>query len=316
MNTPYTEVIKKDGTVVIFCNFEELLKECYGVSTLKEVESHRKPDGKYICHCPFCKAEGHTKEKLYIKEDFTVGHCFVCGRAYINADDKVKFEFKAPIYVPQFTGLKLVPLQDSTWTLDKFEYDFDDYSESGVKYLEGRHIFMKDLWKPLQFKFWNDNPVAPFKYKNNVFYYQIRFANVTHDSKAPRYFFPPMPEGTKPPYIIEVGDKKKFIICEGVYDAISLLIQAPGYTPFAVLGSSISDYQIQFLREYVPDEILIMMDETSISKKIFNKLISIVDYCPISIIRTYGEDPEEIMKKKIARGEPLDWITNNKTLNL
>ena len=94
------------------------------------------------------------------------------------------------------------------------------------------------------------------------------------------------------------------------------MIQAPGYTPFAVLGSSISDYQIQFLREYVPDEILIMMDETSISKKIFNKLISIVDYCPISIIRTYGEDPEEIMKKKIARGEPLDWITNNKTLNL
>jgi hypothetical protein len=96
-----------------------------------------------------------------------------------------------------------------------------------------------------------------------------------------------------------------------VYDAISLLIQAPDYTPFAVLGSSISDYQIDFLREYVPEEILIYMDETRISQGIANKLSRIVDYCPIRIIKSNGEDPEEKMKRLMSYGKSfneLAWI--------
>ena len=305
----YKEVTSKRGQVLVFCNFEDLLKEAYNVTTMEEVETHKNQNNEYICHCPFCKAAGHKKHKLYIKSDLTVGHCFVCTRAFVNVTDTVDVTFPVPTFnnFGMMTGgtVNLVRLTDPNWTIDKYYTEFDDYSEEGVAYLKNRHIYLGELYKALDFKFLDGNIVMPFKYHGEIFYYQIRFSG---NSKL-RYFFPPI--SAKPPYIIERGNNKKFIICEGVYDAISLLIQAPDYTPFAVLGSSISDYQIDFLREYVPEEILIYMDETRISQGIANKLSRIVDYCPIRIIKSNGEDPEEKMKRLMSYGKSfneLAWI--------
>jgi 5S rRNA maturation endonuclease (ribonuclease M5) len=305
----YKEVTSKRGQVLVFCKFEDLLKEAYNVTTMEEVETHKNQNDEYICHCPFCKAAGHKKHKLYIKSDLTVGHCFVCTRAFVNVTDTVDVTFPVPTFnnFGMMTGgtVNLVRLTDPNWTIDKYYTEFDDYSEEGVAYLKNRHIYLGELYKALDFKFLDGNIVMPFKYHGEIFYYQIRFSG---NSKL-RYFFPPI--SAKPPYIIERGNNKKFIICEGVYDAISLLIQAPDYTPFAVLGSSISDYQIDFLREYVPEEILIYMDETRISQGIANKLSRIVDYCPIRIIKSNGEDPEEKMKRLMSYGKSfneLAWI--------
>jgi len=302
----YKEIKTKKGQRLIFCNFEDLLTEAYGLPTMKEVEPLANNSGEYICHCPFCKAEGHTKHKLYIKSDLTVGHCFVCCRDFIHITDKVDISF----LLPSFSGfglmnnqpLNLIKLNDPTWTLDKYNYEFDDEDETGINYLIGRHPFMKELYKILDFKFIDGNVVMPFKYHDEVFYYQIRFSG---DSRI-RYFFPPI--SNKPPYIIEHGENKQFIICEGVFDAIANLIMAPDYTPMAVLGSSISDYQIQFLREYVPTKIIIYMDKTEISIRIAERLKQTIDYCPISIIKSNGEDPEECMKRKLKYGSVLQWI--------
>lgn len=305
----YKEVMSKRGQTLVFCNFEDLLKEAYGVSTMQEVETHKNSNGEYICHCPFCKAAGHKKHKLYVKDDLTVGHCFVCTRAFINVTDNVDVTFPIPSFenFGMSTGgtVNLVRLTDPNWTIDKYYNEFDDYSEVGVNYLKNRHIYLGELYKVLGFKFMDGNVVMPFKYHGEIFYYQIRFSGNT----GLRYFFPPI--SAKPPYIIERGNNKRFIICEGVYDAVSLLIQAPNHTPFAVLGSNISDYQINFLREYVPEEILIYMDETRISLGIANKLRRVVDYCPIRIIKSDGEDPEEHMKRFMSYGKKFDelaWI--------
>ena len=307
----YKEITTKKGKKVVFCNMEDLLMDIYGVGTMDQVRTFlNESTGEYICHCPFCKAEGHTKHKLYIKEDLSEGHCFVCTRAFININDNVDVSFKVPEFGNFFgwKGFNLVPLTDPTWSLDKYKYEFDDYSEKGVQYLIGRHGFMKDLYKILKFKFWKDNVVMPFFYKGELFYYQIRF---TGNSGGIRYFFPPISK--KPPYIIEHGDNRKFIICEGVFDAIALLIQAPEYTPMAVLGSSISDYQLEFLREYVPQEIKIYMDETSISKNIMGRIKTKIDYCPISIIPSTGTDPEEKMISILKSGGKLQWINDEDT---
>ena len=245
----YKEITTKKGKKVVFCNMEDLLMDIYGVGTMDQVRTFlNESTGEYICHCPFCKAEGHTKHKLYIKEDLSEGHCFVCTRAFININDNVDVSFKVPEFGNFFgwKGFNLVPLTDPTWSLDKFKYEFDDYSEKGVQYLIGRHGFMKELYKALDFKFWEDNVVMPFKYKGEIFYYQIRF---TGDSPI-RYFFPPI--SAKPPYVIDHNVQpsgNKMIISEGVFDAIADLIMFPEYIPFAVLGSSISDYQLEFLRE-------------------------------------------------------------------
>ena len=303
----YKEIHRKNGGTLVFCNFEELLKEALGVSTMKEVESQAKGE-EYIIHCPFCKKEGHRKHKLYIKVDLTVGHCKVCDRAFTNVTDEINTKLSVPkfknfgMYNP---GLELVTLTDPTWSLDKFTDEFDDFDQTGYDYLVGRHKYMADLYKILDFKFWDGNVAMTFNYHGEVFYYQIRF---TGNSKI-RYFFPPI--SAKPPYIIEHGNNKKFIISEGVYDAIADLIMAPEYTPMAVLGSSVSDYQLEFLREYVPEEIIVYMDETDISKRIAAKIASVIDYCPIHIIKSSGEDPEECMKRRMKRGLPLQWINSS-----
>lgn len=307
----YKEIKKKNGQRIVFCNFEELLKEFYGVKTMEEVETKLGPNGEYIIHCPFCKEEGHRKHKLYIKGDLTVGHCFVCTRNYVNVTDRIDTTIKFPEFISRFINFsgmpEIVKLTDPDWSIDNIEQDLVDYDKKGVDYLIGRHPLMEELYKVLDFKFLDGNVVMPFKYHGEVFYYQIRFT----EGKI-RYFFPPI--SAKPPYIIEHGDNSKFIICEGVFDAISLLIQAPDYTPCAVLGSSVSDYQIEFIREYAPKEILVYMDETDISKRIASKLSKSIDYCPINIIPSNGEDPEECMIRKMKEGKELSWIKPKENL--
>lgn len=63
------------------------------------------------------------------------------------------------------------------------------------------------------------------------------------------------------------------------------------------------------------------MDETSISKRVMNKLKTQIDYCPIDIIRSDGEDPEERMNRMISicPGSEVGWISrkfNNKKFNI
>lgn len=302
----YKEVKKRDGQRLVFCNFEDLLKEYYGVSSMEEVEPFQNSTNEYIIHCPFCKEEGHTKHKLYIKSDLTVGHCFVCTRTYIHVTDQVDTSYKIPDFFPLFHrkhGVELVKLNDPVWSLEKYKFEFDNYDETGVSYLTGRHRFMTELYKILDFKFMDGNIVMPFKYKGEVFYYQIRFSGKNNKI---RYFFPPI--SAKPPYIIEHGNCKKVIICEGIFDAIALLIMAPEFMPVAILGSSISDYQLDFIREYVPDEIIVYMDETEISKRVARKIQATIDYCPIRLIKSDGQDPEEKLKERLKFNKKLNWI--------
>lgn len=317
----YREITKKDGKKIVFCRFEDLLKDFYGVGTMEEVEPHCNNNGEYIIHCPFCKAEGHTKHKLYIKSDLTVGNCFVCGRAYVNVTDKFDPHVilsgligNRNLLYGQQRGFSLVRLEDPTWSIDKFVYEFDDYDSSGICYLESRNPYLGELYRILGMKFWNGNVVIPFyDNKGEVFYYQIRFTNITHDMKNKiRYFMPPIKE--KPPYIInrDGSAKRRLIICEGIFDAIACLIQAPDYTPVAVLGSHISDYQVDYLRYYYAtdgiEEIKIWMDEFEISKRIKNEIKRKIDYVPISIIPSNGPDPEEIMIQRIGQFKNLQWI--------
>ena len=306
----HVEINRKNGSRLIFCNFDDLIKESCQVEDIEQAGLTKTQNGEYIIHCPFCRDEGHTKHKLYIKSDYTVGHCFVCGRTYVHVTNEIKFKVDIPSGISEFgfsrPPLKIAELTDPNWTLDKFEYDFDDSSEGGERYLFSRHKYMKDLYKLLDFKFWDGNIVMPFKYKGKVFYYQIRFSGVGHGDSRIRYYFPPVSE--KPPYIIDhltpSGEPcKGIIICEGVFDAIACLILAPNYIPVAVLGSSISDYQMDFIREYTGiDKIVVYMDEIDISKRIADRLRRTID-CPIHLVYSDGQDPEEKLKELIRWGD-------------
>ena len=305
----YKEIVKKNGRILVFCNFEDLLKEVYGVNTMDQVEAVMEKKGtEIIARCPFCKHE-HTKSKLYIRDDMTTGWCFLCNRTYINVTDTLNTDVVVPRTFADFGAgplkFELPVMKDSEWSLDKYYYEFDDDSEVGMKYLLGRHGFFKDLAKALDFKFWNGNVVMPFKSKGKVYYYQIRF---TGKNNKIRYFLPPVSQ--KSCYIIERSEedvRHRILIVEGIYDAISILPQCPDFTPVAVLGSSISDYQIAQIRDYAGyvSECVVWMDETEISVRIKKKVRSIIDYCPIHIIKSYGPDPEERLQRKLKYGLPL-----------
>ena len=311
----YKEVSTRRGKKLVFCNFEELLMDFYKVGSMEEVEPHACSNGEYIIHCPFCKSEGHTKHKLYIKKDLTVGHCFVCTRDFIHVSDEVDTTFNISdsltnrAWIEQGTSCQFKPtiLMDPNWTIDKFATEFENYSEEGYRYLLRRHMFMSELWKILDFKFWDGNPVIPFKRDGQVIYYQIRFMNPGGKIK---YFMPPIKN--KPPYIIEREGpaRKRLMVVEGIFDAIAALIQCPDYTPVAVLGSSVSDYQIDYIKDYsgVVEDIKIWMDETKISAKIAQRLKYAFSYAPVGIIRSTGPDPEEVMVDRMRRGLPLQWI--------
>jgi hypothetical protein len=312
----YKEITrKKDHRTFVFCNIEDLLKDYYNVSTFEETLQFQTKKGEWIIHCPFCKAEGHTKHKLYIKDEpdkgGLIGYCFVCTRTYVNIDDKVNVTYQPPSKYGFNFGpgkFQIAQLTDPLWDLDKYYNDFTDYDEEGLKYLTKRHGFMKELYSILGIKFWNENPVIPFYDLNGkVFYYQIRFAKTNGKIK---YYLPKINQ--KPVYMIprEGEAKHRIMIVEGIFDAIAALIQCPDYTPVAVLGSSISDYQIDFIREYsgVIKEISIWMDETEISKRIAGKVKSVFDYMPIRIIKSYGPDPEEVMNYRMSHGQRLQWI--------
>ena len=308
----FKEITTKAGKRVVFCRLDELLMASYNANNMDEVKPHLNSQGEYIIHCPFCKAEGHKKHKLYIKEDLSEGHCFVCTRAFVNIREDVNVEVRDMDYLTKLFGhqkFEPVYLSDPTWTLDRYRYEFDDYSEVGYNYLVGRHGFMKDLYKVLGFRFLDDNVVMPFFYHGDLFYYQIRF---TGNSKI-RYYFPPI--SAKPPYIIERNDNKKFIIVEGVYDAIAAMIMAPEYTPMAVLGSSISAYQLEFLREYTPEDIIVYMDDTEKSTNIAKRLKGSGIFSTTHIIKSDGEDPEEKMKRILKNNGNLQWITTEKFNN-
>jgi hypothetical protein len=204
------------------------------------VEKYKEDRKDYQIECPYCiDAHYHdksydgpyTKYKLYVYKDLQFGRCFRCDQLFIHNDDSLRFEIPFPEGVLEHSNFKLKKLSGDLWNLELFE-SFDEYDEKGYQYLiKKRHRYFKDLYKILGIKFTNHNPVIPFYYKGELIYFQIKLA--FGNSKIP-YFSPPIEY--KPAYIIEHKENKKFFICEGTFDAISLLIQAPKYTPVALLG--------------------------------------------------------------------------------
>lgn len=287
---------RKSGSEIVILNLKEY--------TLNEIDESCFDETKtdYQITCPYCVdaylhdnsyTSPYLKYKLYVKKDFSIGHCFRCDRVFVDNDDSLKFEISYPEPRSSMETFELVKLNHEIWNLDMFE-SFSEFDQIGYNYLVyDRHMYLKELYRVLKIRFSDSNPVIPFFFKGELIYYQIK---IIHGNIP--YFSPPITH--KPGYIIEHGDNKKFVICEGVFDAIACLILYPDRTPFAVLGSNITDYQIAMLRSYIPEDILVYMDETELSKKVMNRIYEYINYAELSIRPSNGTDPEEYLKYKLS----------------
>lgn len=317
----YREIETRSGKKVVFGKLSDLLMNYYKVTQVGALDQYRSNyQDQYIIRCPFCEREGHTKEKLHIlpnppgTEDFDSGYCFVCGRSFIHTSNKVEVNYRVPNFLKGVCGeFEILPMTDKIWTLKKYEREFKPYSALGVKYLEKRNPYLKDLWKPLGFKFFEDHIVMPFfSPDGKLIYYQIRFIDAdTNDSI--RYFFPRTE--SKPPYIIQTSEAnpEKLIFVEGIYDAIAAMIASAGkYVVIGCMGSKISDYQLEFIRNYyTPRKILVWMDDYKLSGGIAKRLKSVFNYSDIKIISSNGPDPEEILVHRLRHGLKIPWITED-----
>lgn len=313
----FKEVRSKKGQIIVFGKLDEYLLEYYKITTLGGLDQFRSNyQEQYIVNCPFCQAEGHTKKKLHILpnttgiNDFSTGYCFVCGRTFVHITDNVDIHYRVPEFL-NFSGkFESVPISDKFWTLDKFNEEFDFYSDRGINYLEKRNPYLKSLWKPLGFKFYEDHVAMPFKDpEGNLVYYQIRFIDADK-SYGVRFHFPIIQ--AKPPYILHTqdADPENLIICEGIFDCIAAWIQSGGkYVCIALMGSKVSDYQLAYIRNwYMPKKILFWLDETELSLEVLKRFNSIFNYSKMRVIKSSGSDPEEILIHRLRVGKPAQWI--------
>ena len=315
----YKETVTKSGKTIVFGKLDELLKSYYKVSTVDSLAPFRSSyKEQYIINCPFCAAEKHTKKKLHIypntpgQSDFTEGYCFVCGRTFIHITDEVDIHYRVPDFLKFNTQFELAPITDKYWTLDKFN-EFDYYSERGINYLVHRNPFLRELWKPLGFRFYEDHVAMPFiDPDGNFIYYQIRFIDATKDFGV-RFHFPIT--SAKPPYIIQSSnaDPGKLLICEGIFDCIAAWIQCGGkYICIALMGSKVSDYQLAFIRNwYMPQKIVYWLDETELSIQVKNRFNTVFNYSDHYIIKSDGDDPEETLIKRMRREKSIIWIPSD-----
>lgn len=277
--------------------------------------NHEDENKEFECQCPVClDEEDYKKSKLYIKKDYSVGHCFKCDRVFIHASDDLDLDIKStPSFgtknddLNRYLNNTIVKLDaPPNWTLEVYNNDF---SSEGAEIIRGvcdkrRNPLIEKIYKGLGFKFNNGNVAIPFIIDNELTYFQIYFPNPLGKLK---YFSPPIKD--KPPYIL-MRNPKRFILVEGVFDAIACLFLYKDITPVALIGSTITPYQISILRRYRPTEIKIYMDNLELSNKLLSKIQSVIDYCDYEVIPSYDEDPEEYLIKN-----NLDYILNEFSKN-
>lgn len=296
---PDDAVILNNGDRTIYLmDLESYIRDEISLGNFKESQKD------YITQCPYCRdayllnkeyIESYSKYKLYTLKDFSIGHCFRCDSIFINRTENINTEIDYPDFSDKIDEFSLVKLDDPIWKLNTF-YKFEEFDELGYDYLiNKRHKFFDKLTKILNIRFSNHNPVIPFYFHNEFIYYQTKMA--FGNSRIP-YFDPPI--SRKPAYIIEHGNNKKFVISEGTFDGIADLILYPDRTPFCLLGSSITDYQLWMLRSYTPEDILVYLDSTELSKKVAQRISKVITYADISIRYSKGIDPEEYLKYLIS----------------
>lgn len=273
---------------------------------LDKLDMHETKDG-YNAVCPVCKKNhelgidgfyldpNYSKRKLGINQSRSIAHCFRCDSVIVSLRNG-----DAVIRVPKIHFKNLIGADD--FMIDTLLDVSEKYDQSKEitdpmrKLLEMRSPGIDPDALGMKSARWNrPNILTPFYLNGSLIYYQLRFL----DKITPKYFSPPIKN--KPIYIPRKDYTSDIIICEGVYDAIALLKLYPDWTPVAILGSAITDYQCRLIRKYlIPDRIKIFMDDVKLSDKIKLTLMDtplayyVVD---IEVVTEHdGEDPEEVLR--------------------
>lgn len=290
-------VIESNNTIYLRADIPKFLASLKG--NIRETREH------YVVECPSCKEEklrtgnpGYDKKKLYILKDESVGRCARCGLVIIrqhiaNINELViknAPNFKDPL-TSRMELQHISPLFEGG--IDFYFDKAEELQDDAIEFLKCRRSYsvIKNLDK-LGFKSYKGDFVIPFPYMGEIIYYQINYRN----PKGLKYFSPPIRR--KPIYVPKyIGPK--LILTEGVYDAIACMESYPDRTCIALLGSDVTDYQVWMIRRLLPKDIVVYMDDISISNKVVNRLRAtpLSSFCKFSIVESHGMDADEFLKQ-------------------
>lgn len=243
---------------------------------------------EFRCPCPICEQDGYTKNSLSIKHDYSIGRCFRCETIFFNEYNPIENEFSRST-IQQKKEFKIYKLDN----LNDY-YNINDNSLLGNSYLLNRNSQIKiDKYKLKS----NDKfIIIPFYINNELIYFQKRFINSSSHFK---HYKPPIQE--QPFYYIN-NNFNNLIICEGAFDAFACdNLFDEKYDVISLCGKSISHYQLWLLNQIkIYDSIIIFLDETKLSQNLYDNLKNQFTIQPeFNIIKSDGDDPEEILNKNI-----------------
>lgn len=219
-----------------------------------------KSHDEWRYNCPNCedkRGKPDKEGKMYFNIAKQKGWCFKCSTSFfvepegVDKDelawDNIRNEVRSRFPLAIFEGMEAP---------QEVYFSFADLDSTHLKYLKNRNPYLPALKDILCIRGWNGKEkgvVLPFFYKNKICKYQTRFIDRKEGAK---YFTSPGPKPLYSPLHIFndfrlTTDEGHITICEGVFDAIALMII--GFpNPVAVLGDKLTPLQIYDIRSLAP----------------------------------------------------------------
>lgn len=261
-------------------------------------------------NCPICidiRGKEDDNGKLYWNRVKRKGFCFLCHTVfYPNTDDledggEGEFSQAMSAWLDHSIGFDQLEREEPS----EIAFDFSPLKDDLLLYLKDRNPFLHHLVPALGLHGWygrDTGVVTPFFYKEKVVKFQTRFVS-RKDPKAAKYY---TSEGTKilysPRHLFGVTEgfdligEQTITLTEGTYDAIACAIM--GFpNPLAVLGSSLTKYQILLLKKLMPFKVFCCLDDWKLNMALKRQVLSALDTVEEAIVNPLGKgDPEEFLK--------------------
>jgi len=252
--------------------------------------------------CPRCvqrNSENITHKNLSVSSDFTIGHCFRCELTIVDeikgANKTIDFEKESF----KFKAFEILRIKcDSMINADDLSKD-----EVSVNYIKHRNPYYDIVKNQFHLKTKPNKIIIPYfdKY-NNWIYYQFRYIDESKSPTNSKYYNPVI--DMKPVYLTCETDGKihwnvnnPTILVEGALTAIALkLVVQDKANVVGLIGKTLTDYQVQFLKRLYFSKLFIMMDETKLSEQVQKKLMKLYNIESF-IIDSDGRDAEEMISE-------------------
>ena len=286
-------------------------KETY-ISNTKEIESlvtefyHGNIPSSYSgtksyrIACPRCvqrNKDNITHKNLSISSDFTIGHCFRCELTIVDeikgANKEINFERES---------FKLKAFEIERIKCDSMEKALDiQNDDNSINYIKERNPYYDINRNQFHLKCKPNKIIIPYFDKNtNWIYYQFRYIDESKSPTDSKYYNPVI--DMKPLFLtceengkVDWKVEHPTILVEGALTAIALKLVVQGKANVVgLMGKTLTDYQVQFLKRLYFSKLFIMMDELSLSEQVSKKLLDNYSIESI-IIDSDGRDAEEMI---------------------